>query len=306
MNATLPTGKAQTPALRWLARLGLHLTLAGVPVLAISANVFGLISLRTVAVGLLLPALVMTGVVVTREPDRSDRVILAGFVWGLLACAGYDAFRLPTIYTAHLWGDFFGAVGGWATGTRSNYLVGYLWRYAGDGGGIGVAFFAMAASMRAGSWPRARLIGVAVAYAVCPVWAGLIATDVMAPSGHRLFPLTATTLSLSLIGHLIYGGILGQGYWLSRRHEQHWPVTLLAPRHTQPSVLATAAASRPAVAAARAVAGAAVAGAASGRRAGLVARTEPTRIVPNATSMPGVTLSPSTATPSATAIAGLM
>jgi hypothetical protein len=232
---TRPTRVAPArPGVRWFARLGLHLTLAGVPVLAISANVFGLVSLRTVAVGFLLPVFVVTGVLVLREPHRSDRVILAGFAWGLLACAGYDAFRLPTIYAGHLWGDFFGAVGGWATGTRSNFLAGYLWRYVGDGGGIGVAFFAAAASLRAGSWSRARVIRAAVAYAVCPVWAGLIVTDLMAPAGHQLFPLTATTLTLSLVGHLIYGTILGYGYWLSRRHEQHWPLSPLSPADVNP------------------------------------------------------------------------
>ena len=43
----------------------------------------------------------------------------------------------------------------------------------------------------------------------------------------------------------------------------------------------------------------------AGRADGLVASTEPTRIVPNASSIVGVTRSPSTATPSETAIAGL-
>jgi hypothetical protein len=224
-SAATPVTSPDVPAPRWLARLGLHLALASVPVLAISANVFGWVSLRTVAIGFLLPVLVVTGLVTTREPHPSDRLMLVGFTWGLLACAGYDAFRLPSIYVTHLWGDFFGAVGGWATGTSSNFLVGYVWRYAGDGAGIGVAFFAVAATMRAGAWPYKRVVGAAVAYAVCPVWAGLIVTDLMAPAGRQLFPLTVTTVSLSLIGHLIYGTILGHGYWLSRRHEQHWPLT---------------------------------------------------------------------------------
>src|SRR5258705_9635214 len=42
------------------------------------------------------------------------------------------------------------------------------------------------------------------------------------------------------------------------------------------------------------------------RLVGRVARTEPARMVPNAASMTGVTCSPSTATPSETAIAGLI
>ena len=209
---------------RWFIRIGLHLSIASVPVLAISADVFGWVSLRTVAIGVLLPLLVATAIAVVRDPDRSDRVLLAGFGWGLLACAGYDAFRLPTIYVAHLWNDFFGAVGGWATGSSANYLAGYLWRYVGDGAGIGVAFFALAATLGAGAWSRRQVVGAAVGYAICPVWAGLVTTDLLAPAGRQLFPLSPVTLSLSLAGHLIYGAILGQGYWMSRRLEEHWPV----------------------------------------------------------------------------------
>src|SRR5450432_661251 len=74
------------PAPWWLVRLALHVALASIPVLAISADVFGWISLRAVTIAVLLPTLVVTIIVVVRDPDRSDRVLLAGFGWGLLAC----------------------------------------------------------------------------------------------------------------------------------------------------------------------------------------------------------------------------
>jgi hypothetical protein len=63
------------------------------------------------------------------------------------------------------------------------------------------------------SWPRRRVVGFTVVFAVCPVWAGLVLTDGLAPAGRALFPLNATTLALSLAGHLIYGAILGYGLW---------------------------------------------------------------------------------------------
>ena len=151
-------------------------------------------------------------------------MVLAGFLWGLLACAAYDALRLPTVYVAHWWTDFFPAVGGWAAGGSSNALVGYLWRYVGDGGGIAVAFFVLAATLGAGAWSLRRTMGLALAYAVCPVWIGLVLTNVLAPAGRELFPLTFTTLILSLAGHLIFGAVLGFGYWNSRSLEAHWPV----------------------------------------------------------------------------------
>ena len=194
--------------------------------LAISAHVFWLVSLQTVGLFVLLPLLEALLVLIIARPDRSDRLILAGFLWGLVACAGYDAFRLPTIYFFHLWKDFFGAVGGWAVGGNSNFLVGYIWRYVGDGGGIAVAFFAVAATLGAGGWARRRVVGFAIVYAVCPVWTGLILTDLIAPGGRALFPISLATLTCSLIGHLIYGAILGVGYWSSRGLETLWPIRL--------------------------------------------------------------------------------
>ena len=197
-------------------RFCLYLVLASTPLLAVSAEVFGVVSLRTVASVFLLPMLAILAVLVVVKPDRIDRTALSGFAWGLVACAGYDSFRLPSVYVFRLWGDFFGRIGGWATGTSSDYLAGYLWRYLGDGAGIGVVVFLLAAALGAASWPRRRVIGLTVAFAVCPVWAGLVLTDGLAPAGRALFPLNATTLALSLAGHLVYGAVLGYGLWLSQ------------------------------------------------------------------------------------------
>jgi hypothetical protein len=197
-------------------RFGLYLVLASTPLLAISGEVFGVVSLRTVSNVFLFPLLGMLAVLVVFKPDRIDRTAFAGFAWGLVACAGYDLFRLPNVYIFHLWGDFFGRIGGWATGTSSNYLAGYLWRYLGDGAGIGVVVFIQAAVIGVSSWPRRYVIGFTVAFAVLPVWAGLVLTDGLAPAGRALFPLNATTLVLSLVGHLIFGAILGYGLWVSQ------------------------------------------------------------------------------------------
>ena len=199
-------------------RFGLYLVLASTPLLAISGEVFGVVSLRAVSTLFLFPALGILAVLVMVKAARIDRTALAGFAWGVAACAGYDLFRLPTVYGFHLWGDFFGRIGGWATGTSSNYLAGYLWRYLGDGAGIGVVVFLQAAVIGVSSWPRRRVVGFTVAFAVCPVWAGLVLTDGLAPAGRALFPLNATTLALSLAGHLIYGAILGYGLWAWQDH----------------------------------------------------------------------------------------
>jgi hypothetical protein len=60
----------------------------------------------------------------------------------------------------------------------------------------------LAATLGAAAWPRKYLFALAIGYAVCPVWSGLVLTDLLAPARRQLFPLTLTTLSLSLAGHL--------------------------------------------------------------------------------------------------------
>lgn len=210
-------------------RFGLYLILASTPLLAISGEVFGVVALRIVSNFFLFPLLGLLAVLVVFKPDGIDRTAFAGFAWGLLACAGYDCFRLPSVYVFHLWGDFFGRVGGWATGTSSNYLAGYLWRYLGDGAGIGVVVFIQAAAIGISSWPRRRVVGFTIAFAVFPVWTGLVLTDGLAPDGRALFPLTATTLTLSLAGHLIYGAILGCGLWASQGRKNAAPGDLRQP-----------------------------------------------------------------------------
>jgi len=212
------------PQLPWAARsrtpgpfrLGLYLVLASTPLLSISGEVSGLVSLRMVSCFFIFPLLGILAVLVVSGPADIDRTALAGFAWGVLACAAYDSFRLPSVYVFRLWGDFFGRIGGWATGTSSDFLAGYLWRYLGDGAGLGVVVFLQAAVIGVGSWPRRHVIGFTVAFAVFPVWTGLVLTDALAPPGRALFPLNATTLVLSLVGHLIFGAMLGYGLWLSQ------------------------------------------------------------------------------------------
>lgn len=209
-------------------RVGLHVLMAGLPLLSISAHVFGLVSMQFSAAVLVIP--LATGLVVlsTFDPHPGDRVLAHGLAWGVVGCAIYDIFRLDTVYLLGLWGDFIPTMGTWITGRPDDLLggavVGYLWRYLGDGGGIGMTFF-VAASM-CGLHQRSRAVVVlsAIGFAVAPVWTGLIGTVALAPEGEELmFPLTPTTVTLSLIGHLIFGLILGLGFWQSRGVLVHWP-----------------------------------------------------------------------------------
>lgn len=210
------------------ARMLLHLVLAALPLLAISAQVFGFLAMRTAAALIILPLVLAIALFSLFAPHPSDRIALAGFLWGVGACVLYDVFRLDTVYLLGLWGDFIPAMGSWVTGNPpggwDGAVVGYVWRYIGDGGGIGVAFFILAVAAGLGRYGRRVAVLAGVGFAVFPVWAGLIATVALAPRGQELmFPLTATTVTLSLVGHLIFGVVLGLGFWHARGVQDHWP-----------------------------------------------------------------------------------
>ena len=107
-------------------------------------------------------------------------------------------------------------------------VVGYLWRYVGDGGGIGVAFFVLVAATGLRRWGERATVAASVTFAVFPVWTGLVATVALAPRGQQqMFPLTPATVLLSLVGHLVFGLVLGLGCARCRRLEEYWPWTPL-------------------------------------------------------------------------------
>ena len=72
-----------------------------------------LAAVRGSAVGgfFIFPMLGILAVLLMFKPADIDRT---AFAWDVVACAAYDLFRLPSIHVFHLWGDFFGRIGGWA------------------------------------------------------------------------------------------------------------------------------------------------------------------------------------------------
>jgi hypothetical protein len=214
---------------KWLlARLLLVLMLSGMPIVAISVDVFGIVPQRISAV-VVVVTLAAVLAIMTIWPHRTDVTLGRALVAGMVACAVYDAFRLFAVHALGWMGDFIPAMGSWITGdvdTAGSAMVGYLWRYIGDGGGLGVAFYVVALAIGLDRY-RARIIVLAaVGYAVFPVWAGLIATVALAPRGEELmFHLTPATLSITLIGHLIFGLVLGLAFVRTQRDRQavHWP-----------------------------------------------------------------------------------
>jgi hypothetical protein len=220
-----------------VVRILLFLLVAALPLLAISAHVFGLIAQRTSATFVILPLATAVVVLAAVAPHPTDRIVGRGLVTGMVACLIYDSFRLFTVYALGWMGDFIPTMGTWITGDpdpRTGAAVGYLWRYLGDGGGLGVAFWIIAFAVGMDRWSGrpARIVITAVGFAVFPVWTGLIATAAMADRGEEmLFGLTPANISITLIGHVIFGLVLGIGFVRSCRHCKEWtwpPVSALS------------------------------------------------------------------------------
>ncbi len=214
---------------RWaIARVMLVLLLASMPILGISVDVFGLVSQGTTSIVVIALSAVLA-TVIAFAPHRIDMIVGRGLIAGMVACIVYDGARLFAVHVLGLMGDFIPVMGSWVTGepdTAGSAAVGYVWRYIGDGGGLGVAFFIVAFALGIDRWPSEWAVLSAVAFAVFPTWTGLIATVALAPRGQEMmFPLNTATIAITLIGHLIFGFVLGLAFLKAPRGGAHreWP-----------------------------------------------------------------------------------
>jgi hypothetical protein len=174
------------------------------PITALAIAIIGVLLLPVATLLIVLPATLL-GIGLALRFPAYGKLALKGLLIGLIAVFLYDCMRVPFILTG-IWGDFIPKINMWLFNTsQPNWVVGYIWRYVGDGGFMGMAFTVAYCILK----PRvdARIAGVAFGLAI---WLCLLGTLVLAPHGQQmLFKLTLTTLSLSLLGHLIYGIALG-------------------------------------------------------------------------------------------------
>ncbi|MEO3757967.1 hypothetical protein ABGB19_06720 [Mycobacterium sp. B14F4] len=227
--ADLSTVERRPPGLWEIARIALVLLLSSMPILGISVDVFGVVSQSTTSVAVIaLTAVLAT--LVAFAPHRTDMIVGRGLIAGMVACIVYDGARLFAVHVLGLMGDFIPVMGSWVTGepdTAGSAAVGYVWRYIGDGGGLGVAFFVVAFALGIDRWSNVRAVLAAVAFAVFPTWTGLIATVALAPRGEEMmFPLTPASVTVTLVGHLVFGLFLGLAFLKAprgKRSEWPWP-----------------------------------------------------------------------------------
>ena len=153
------------------------------------------------------PAMVLTGAVMLVD-QAAEQLFTRGLASGLIAVLIYDGTRLPFVVLGD-WPDFIPRIGDWLFEVDNvHWAVGYLWRYLGNGAGMGLAFTMIAPLIV----PRFGAVRSAICYGLA-IWSGLITTLLVAPNGEeKLFVLNAATLVLSLLGHIVYGSVLGLLY----------------------------------------------------------------------------------------------
>lgn len=174
------------------------------PITTLAFSLIEIVPLYYGALFGVLPLLLFAVPVGLRWPEVG-RIASRGLLIGLLAVFLYDCTRLPLIYFGN-WTDFIPTI---AThlipGADPSWAVGYAWRYLGNGGGMGLAFV-VGYRMIQPSW-NVWILGPAYGVAI---WTCLLITLSLIP-GEPLFMLTPTTFTMSLVGHIVYGGGLAFG-----------------------------------------------------------------------------------------------
>lgn len=181
----------------WLPR-ATFFALGYVPITALGVSLLGWVPLWLSSRFVVLPALILT-IALGLWNRRLGKLALLGFVAGLLATSAYDVTRLTLVW-AGLWPDFIPSIGRLALHDQSaSAFWGYLWRFAGNGGGMGMAFAML---------PRVGTrLGMLYGEAICGCLFLVLLINPHAQ--HVLFPLTPATIAAAMIGHLDYGGTLG-------------------------------------------------------------------------------------------------
>ena len=149
------------------------------PITALAMAIFGILPLPVATLLIVLPA-TLVGVGLALRFPTYGKLALRGLLIGLVAVFLYDCMRVPFIM-AGIWGDFIPKINIWLFNTsQPNFEVGYIWRYVGDGGYMGMAFTVAYCTLK----PRvdARIAGVGFGIAI---WFCLLGTLILAHTARR-------------------------------------------------------------------------------------------------------------------------
>ncbi len=178
------------------------------PITALALSLMGIFTLPFASLLLVIPALGIATALSCYRP-RHGRLMLRGYLMGIIAVTCYDCVRIPFIMAGWM-DDFIPKIGGMLVGDGNHHaILGYLWRYLGNGGGMGMAFVSAFALLKPPSITLRATKLIALGFG-CLVWACLIVTLKISPQGEdMMFVITSTSLLLSWIGHLVFGYTLG-------------------------------------------------------------------------------------------------
>jgi hypothetical protein len=150
-----------------------------------------------------VPAVAVMVALGLRYPAWGKRALI-GLVAGMIATGVYDILRIGLVF-AGLWGDPIPSIGRLALADPDAHPAwGYVWRFVGNGGGMGLAFAML-------PWRGVRL-GIAYGSAICLGLVGLL--YFWPESQEHFFALTPPTAAGGMAGHWVYGAVLG---WLTAR-----------------------------------------------------------------------------------------
>ena len=174
------------------------------PIVTLALSLLELIPLHIGGPALVGSALLGGLALLVLEPTVGRQAV-RGYLAGLVAVLIYDGTRMPFVILGG-WPDFIPKIGAWLLDEpTAPWLLGYTWRYLGNGAGMGLTFAMLV--LVTDRWLDRRIAGVG--YGVV-IWSGLVATLLAAPAGEqKMFELNALTITVSLTGHLVYGGVLG-------------------------------------------------------------------------------------------------
>ena len=173
------------------------------PVLSLVFHGLDIIMLQHSALLVVLPAFLWSGVMGAWFP-AVGRAAFLGWCAGIIAVTLYDMSRVPFMLSG--WPDFIPRIGNWLLNTDDAPAgVGYMWRYIGNGGGMGMSFFILLSMLP----PRKNVVRIGLIFGLF-VFASLMITLLCVPGAQdAMFRITPLSFVGSLTGHIVYGVVLG-------------------------------------------------------------------------------------------------
>lgn len=202
MSALAPIGSSRKLDLS----VGFFLIAGLLPVSCIALHCANIITLRNALGFLILPAVIAAFISSTINRKLLS-LVFRGWISGVIAVFVYDLSRIPFIMAG--WSDFIPHISDWLTDNNEHsFLIGYTWRYVGNGGGLGIVFFLLANHF---GW-RKYIVSNGVTFGLL-VFAGLVSLLFIFPDAQNLmFKVTPISFFGGLVGHIVYGYVLGRLY----------------------------------------------------------------------------------------------